>query len=274
METQEKEKTVLSEGVIKGRWKLSYSLVNNNGIAGFSGRMIGPYRDPFTGKQRFLYNANGDRLLGFSIEKVEMDFNPEFNPDDRLAIDWLVGHPEVGVTNDQVRLNKQYLSRKISNPRIKLINLDHQDIRELVEEDFVDKLIGLISLDNGKNALGIEKLRFVLSKLNLSYREEKLINDPTIEKQKLRQRLKTYTRASYEHAKEVGKIMEDLNGAQFVYEIKEMERLKIIKKSNATYMYEGNPLATSYEGLRLYFENQPEFYAELSGKLYEALKSQ
>src|SRR5690606_38936735 len=115
-----------------------------------------------------------------------------------------------------------------SNPRFKLINLDYQDISELEEEDQIDKLVGLISLDSGKNALSLEKLRFILSSLNLNYRDAKYISNPKIEKQKLRQTLKKFVRSSIDNTLKVEAVLEELDKAEVLYNIKEMIRFQII----------------------------------------------
>jgi hypothetical protein len=273
METTEKKKTVMNPSLIKGTWQLTYKLVNDLGPNGFSGRMISSYRDPLTGKERFLMNADGRRLPGYFIENVVQNLNPENNPEHRDAIDWLVGHPAVGIENDQVKLDEKYLSRKDSNPRIKLVNLDHQNVVDIQEEDYIDKLIGAISQDEGPKAMSIEKVRFVLSKLNLEYREERLINNPAVEITKLKKRLKDFARRSYQNAKRVNQILDNLEGAKFEYEIKEMLRLDILTQNNGMYMYSGNPLGVSFESIIKYFNNNPEFYSELTQNLYSQLKS-
>lgn len=274
METQVKEKRILSEGHIKGSWRLTYKLTNNLGPGGFSGRMIGPYRHPVTGENRILFNSAGVQQLGYFCENTTEHFHPEKNPDHLRTVDWLAGHPEVGIENEHCNLPKELLSQKINNPRFKLVNLDHQDVVDLEEEDFIDKLVGLISLDNGKNAIGIDKLRYVLSRLNLEYREVKFVNDPNIEKQKLRKRLKTFVRSSFDNAKAVSKVLDNVEEAKIVFEIKEMIRLNILTVSGSgMYMYQGNPIGISYESLKAHFHNHPEFYAQLTSKLYEELKS-
>ena len=269
-----KETPVLSDGLIKGKWQLTYKLTNELGINGFSGKMLGAYRDPLTAMNRELRKANGLLELGFFLQDVHQILDPERNPDHRLLVDWLVGHPEVGIDNKQCRLPKEWLSHKISNPRFKLINLDHQDVVDLEEEDYIDKLIGIVSLDTGNKAIGIEKLRHVLSRLDLSYRDEKYITDPVIEKKKLRKRLKTFIRSSYDNAKKVSTILDNLQSAKIIFEVKEMLRLGILFNSRGTYMYEGNPIGISYESLIAYFENNPEFYIKLTERLYEELNAE
>lgn len=275
METTEKEqKKILSTGRINGTWQLTYSLINDLGIDGFSGRMLSSYIDPLTGRERFLVNLDGRRELGFWIDKQQMNLFPTNNPWHARVIDWLVGHPEVGIEVAQTELAAQYMSRKSSNPRIKLLNLDHQDIEYLEEEDFVDKLVGTISMDTGQKAISLEKLRWVLAKMNYEYRNAKYINNPKIEKQKLRQTLKKFIRSSYENAQKVDAILEKLEEAKFAYEIKEMLRVAVMTNSGGMFMFQGNPLGTSFESLVAYFNNNPELYADLLGQLAEKQRAE
>lgn len=272
METNQKEKKILPEGLIHGTWQLTYKLTNSLGPAGFSGKMITDYRDPFTGTTRFLTNAEGQRLLGHMINSPVEMYHPDRNPDHMKLVDWLVGHPEVGIQNDQCKVSDRILSRKISNPRITLVNLDHQDVTDLEHDDYIDKLVGVISEDHGKKAIGIDRLRFILSALNLNYREEKYITEPKIEKQKLRKRLKDYVRSSYDNAVKVNGIIDNIEAAKLNFEIKEMLRINLLTQSGGTYMYKGNPIGISFESLRSHFDNNPKFYADLTKELYDRLQ--
>lgn len=272
METKEKELRVMSkEGLIEGIWQLKYKLVNDLGPEGFSGRMIGSYPDSITGKERKLYNVNGQERAGYMIQRQVTNLDSR-NPQHRMEIDWLIGHPEVGVAQEQTKIDDRYYAKKLSNPRITLVNLDHQSVVDLEEEDYIDKLIGKIAQDTGKQAFSRDKLRFILSAVKLEYREERLINKPELEATKLRSRLKGYVRSSYKNAQQVNKILDNIEEAKFIYEIKELTRTGIISISDGMYRYKGNALGISYDSIIGFFNNDPEFYAELSSKLYEALK--
>lgn len=262
----------MEKHLLKGTWKLTYKLINHLGVEGFGGRMISTYADPITGKSRVLKDANGRELPGYFIEKQITIFKPEENPQDRVIVDWLVGHPLVGVNNAHTKLDKKYLDKKNQNPRITIVNLDHEDVVDLQQEDYIDKLVGKISLDNGVNAISREKLRFILSKLGLDYRYEKYRNNKDIEKQKLRKKLKDFVRSSYERAEQVNKILDNLEEAKIVYEIKEMIRLGLISNTGGMFLYEGSPLGISFESIMEKFNNDPEFYGELITTLYKKLR--
>lgn len=274
METKEKKQRNLSEGLIKGVWQLKYKLTNSLGIQGFSGRMIGPYTHPLSGTVQQLILPDSGLQVGFFIGDVIMNFYPEKSKRDEAIVDWLVAHPEVGIENNQTKLNERYLGAKKTNPRITLTNLDHQDMEEIDNEEFIDQIVGRLSLDTGKQAVGLDKLRFLLAKLNLNYRNAKYINDPSVEKKHLRQDIKKFVRKSMDNAKAVEKILDNLENAKFVYEIKEMMRLGFIKKNAGMYMYEGNPLGTSYEGIIDFFNKNEEFYSDITEKLYSFLKNE
>lgn len=269
---QNETKQIVKEGLIKGTWKLTYALVNNLGEQGFSGKLISSYTDPMTSKGRHLFNADGQFLPGYFIEKTVVTFNPELNPWHATLIDWLVGHPEVGIVNAQCQIHKNYLTKKNDNPRIKLVNLDHEDVVELEEEDYIDKVVGILSID-GPKSVTLKKLRFLLSALNLDYRYEKMISIPAKEKIKLRKRVKDYVRSSYANAVKVNGILADLDQAKILYEIKELVRTDILFVSGGMYMYKGNPLGISTESVMNHFSNNPDFYTEITSELYAKLKN-
>lgn len=278
-ETAEKVKvlrTVKNPEVLKGVWRMKYRLTNRMGGGGFSGRNLTTYPDPITGQPRHLYNINGDRTNGFFIEKQVTVFTPDTNPEHRTIVDWLIGHPEVGIQPEQIGIDKdsRIMTKKSSNPRIELLNLDYEEVSDLEDEDYIDKLVGRISLDSGSQSLGIEKLRFILAKLNKPYVELKYVTNAKIEKQKLRKRLKDHIRQSVENAKQVDQILDDLDSAKLEYEIKEMNRHGIVYVANGMYKYEGVPLGTSIDSVVKYFRENPDFYADITTKLYEALKAE
>lgn len=277
MEVQEKRKMkksapLLSEETINGTWKLSYRTTNRLGAAGFTGRFLSSYPDAITGEDRHLEDVNGKWVSGYFIEKIITMFNPSKNKHDRKVVDWLVGHPLVGIEVKQTKLSQQYLDGKEVNPRMVLLNMDYEEVENLEEEDEIDKLIGIISLDKGVQSIGLKKLRWILAALNMNYRDAKYITKPELEKQKLRKALKTYVRSNIESARKVKLMLENLDHAQFKFELKEMISVGVLAISNGMYLYLGNPLGTSEESVKEYFNNNPELYTELTKKLYDALK--
>jgi hypothetical protein len=277
METLDKKETpieLLGDGLIKGIWQLKFKTVNPNGRSGFSVRLLHSYTDPRTGKNVHLIDMNGKVLPGFMITELVMNFNPSQNKMHERIINFLVGHPKVGIQNEQTKLSGEFVSRKENNPRLTLVNLDYQNTVDLDQEDFIDKLIGKISDDTGRYAFSMEKAQFVLSKLGLEYREERLMNDREKASKKLRSRLKKYVRTSYANAKKVSNILDNIDNAKDEYEIKEMVRLQVLSINNGQYMYHGNPLGISMEAVINYLKNNPEFHIELSESLTARQKSE
>ncbi len=275
METAEnKIPRTMNKDLLTGVWKLTYNLTNRMGADGFSGRMLSSYTDPLTGAPRHLYDEHGSMQPGYYIDRVETKFRPEVDRLHQHIVDWLVGHPLVGVEQSHTGLPEQYMNRKDDNPRILLTNLDHEEIIDLEEEDFIDRLVGRIVLDKGVNAIGIESLRFVLSKLNMTYTDSKYMNNPKIEKAKLRHRLKDYARRGVKESTAINRILDNLAEAKYEYEIKEMVRLEILYIANGMYKYESHPIGVATESVIKYFMNNPDFYGECEMKLYQALKAE
>jgi len=275
METTEGIKKIqrtIDKSLLTGMWRLKYVLVNRMGLGGFSGRMLTVYTDPLTGASRWLYDLNGQKQNGYMIEKQVTIFDPENDMQHRNELDWLIGHPDVWVEQDQTKLHDRYMQKKNENSRIKLVNLDHQAIENLDEEDYIDKLVGRIVAEGGKEAIGIKKLRFILAKLNFEYYDAKYITNPAIEKAKLRKRLKDFVRRGMKEANKVQDIIDNLQDAQFEYEIKEMVRHEVLHISNGMYKYESVPIGIATESVIKYFLNNPDFYAEVTKALYDKLR--
>jgi hypothetical protein len=274
-ETVEKvQKTVKSRKDLSGTWRLTYKLTNRMGPAGFSGRNLTNYIDPLTKRERGLYNLDGQLTNGYFIERQTTLFHPDENPVDANILDWLVGHPKVFVEQKHANLDAKYVAAKESNPRITLVNLDYQDVVNLDEEDYIDKLVGKIVLDSGVHAIGIEKLRFILAKLNLQYRDDKYVRNIDVEKPKLRKRLKDFVRRGMEQAKLVNAVLDNLKEAQYEYEIKEMIRLNILLNQGGIFKYEGEILGLNVDSVINYFNNNTDFYSQISQQLYLAIKKE
>ena len=271
---QKKYNYVSSEGKPKGIWKLTYTTINRQGIEGFSGRMITSYRDPVTQTERHLYNAQGEKLIGYFLEKIVVTLNPQESLDEALLVDWLLGNPSVAIEKHQVKLNTKYLQKKEENSQIKLVNLDYEAIEDLEEEDYIDQLVGLVSKDSGPEALTLEALRFILAYLRLKYRDAKYIDQKQIEKKKLRSILKGYIRTSKSNADNFKHVLDHMDKAKFAYELKEMLRLNILEINNGTYMFNDGPIASSEQSLVAHFKHNPDFYVLLTKELSERLRNE
>jgi len=272
-----KEKKIprtMTKDLLSGIWRLKYKLTNRMGPEGFSGRLLSSYTDPLTGASRHLFDEHGSMQPGYFIDRQTTIFNPETNMLDRNVVDWLCGHPLVGVEQSHTGLSDAYINKKDDNPRITLINLDHEELIDLEQEDFIDRLVGRIVMDRGQFAIGLDSLRFILSKLGLAYVEVKHLTNKKIEKQKLRHRLKDYIRRGIKEAKQVVVILDNMAEAKYEYEIKEMIRMELLYIANGMYKYEGNPLGVSTDSVIKYFIQNPDFYAEINKTLLNKLKTE
>lgn len=276
-ETEEKVKllqTVKEKKNLLGDWRLVYKLTNRMGPGGFTVRTIDSYTDPLTGAPRHLYNENGIQLPGYMIEKQTTILTPRTNRQHAHIVDFLLGHPKVFTERAHADLDEKYMNAKVSNPRITLTNLDYQDVSDVIDDDFIDKLVGRIVLDAGPLAIGIEKLRFILAKLNLKYREDKYLIDNNAEKPKLRKRLKDYVRQSKEKAQEVISIIDNIQLAQYEYELKEMIRTGLVTNQGGVHRYKDVSIGITVESVSEYFSNNVDFYSELASELYKKLKAE
>lgn len=254
---------------IEGRYRLLYKVGNSQGAAAFGGYHLPVYPNPFTGQKTFLKNADGKPLNGYMIDRTAKVYHPDDDINIKYLISWLICHPEVrleGIKN----VDETILKKKITSTKITLICMDGNEMDKFEEEDYIDKLIGVLSLDLGTNAVSLAKLRHVLAYLDMTYREPRF--EGKAEKSALRSRLKTFVRGSYENAKSVNNALENIDLAQSIYEFKEMVRTKVIEMENGVYKYNKAPLGTAFDTVNVFFQNHPEVKAEVQSKLYNIIK--
>ncbi len=264
----EQEKKVWHSVNITGNWKLDYRVDNNMGPTAFGGKHIGIYQNPFNMTKTYLKGVNGEALSGYIINKITQRLYPDKNPDEYNLISWLICHPEIvikGVKN----LDQQILDSKTGN-KITLTCLDYVEIQEIDKEDFIDRINGRLSLDGGPKAIGLEKIRYVLAQLGLSYMEARF--EGKGEKKFLRSKLKTFVRKSYANAKRADKAINDIQGSKDYFEFKEMIRLKILVLSNGLYKFNETPIGATYDSVRVFYENHPEVEMETTKQLYALIK--
>lgn len=266
-------RTLADKTKLQGRWSLNFKLVNSEGSRAFTIVALSSYTDPLTKKTRHLFDVDGQFKTHLAITKQKTIFKPDENENDKIVLDWLIGHPEIGINNNHVSISDKYIQKKNPNPRFILTNLDHVVVVEMEEEDYIDNLIGRIVRETGPNQVDLETLRFVLSYLNKPHSDAKHMRNREKEKQVLRKSLKDYVRSSYSNAKKVNKILNNLGQAKFLYEIKEMVDNEILNIHSGMYKTsEGMPIGTSTESVIKYFSNNIDVYSSLSKELYEALK--
>lgn len=271
--SQQEPVIVDNEKVFTGLWRLTYTLVNERGIEGFSGKFISTYPDAITGRDRILFDLNKQPQAGFFIDKVSMLFDPSNNRMHALILDWLIGHPEVGVEGAE-GLQNVYYQNKESNPRLKLVSLDWQRTNDIDNEDIIDRVIGKILSDNPKKAITLKKARFILAELGETYYEESLISVPSKEKKHLINRIKKYAKQGTTNAKKVSRIIDDLAYAQAKFEIRELMRLGIVVFEHGSYRFNLTPIGIDIQSAMNWFSQNSDVYSSLQEKLYETLRSE
>jgi len=251
---------------LRGVWELTYKVKNSQGPKAFGQYVLGTYDHPVSLLKCPLLNVQRKVQTGFWITNVVMRLTPEKNRNKLIELDWLLSHPEVTL-DDYTGLDQAIIDAKRKNSQIKLVCLDRLEMDSLDEEDYIDKLVGVISLDLGKNSLGIERLRGVLAYLGMSYREERYAANKATEKKALRSKLKTYCRKSIANAKRIEKAIDSPDACRYVWEAKEMLRFQIVSMMNGMYTYAGVNIGTSFQGLIDWFHQNPDHYAEAQKKL-------
>lgn len=278
--TEEKKDFVNKEAMkkgqidIKGKWRLTYKVSNSMGAAAFGSQTIPPYRGA-NGKVVYPLNVEGDPIGFLFIEQIVTDFNPDApgaaGIKARYDIEWLLNHPEIKIQG--LTIPEQLLQFKKNNTPWTLISLDHQEMNEVEEEDFIDKLIGKLSLDSGTNAVSLKNIRYIMAELNLQYRDIRGVSSAKVEKNLLRAVLKRYVRAKLENAKQVYKILDNLDSAENTFNIKEMIRFKIIVEGPGYYKYKETSIGVSLAGILAYWEKYPDIKVsmvkELESKISE-----
>lgn len=253
---------------IKGRYRLLYKVTNSQGI--FGGFHLPVYANPFTKQKTFLKNADGLALNGHLIDRPSKMLDPDLDPNIKYLVSWLICHPQVRLEGfPKEDIDEKILSTKKGNTKVKLVCMDHQESAKFEQEDFQDKLIGILSLDLGKNMISLAKSRYLLAYLNMPYRDPRFADSEISERRALRSKLKTHVRASYENAVMVQEAIDNLEEAQRIYEFKELVRLKILNLVNGLYKFQNATLGTSYDSVNAFFENHPEVRAEALSILYK-----
>jgi hypothetical protein len=268
MEAIQQEQKTWHSVAINGKWKLDYKVSNPMGPTAFGGKHLSAYPNPFTRQKTYLKGVNGEPLSGLMIDKITRKLFPDNNPEDLNLIHWLLCHPEVKIKGVK-DLDQKIIDSKGST-KITLTCLDYVEMNEIDEEDFVDRINGRLSLDGGKESIGLEKIRYVLARLGQSYREVRF--EGAAEKKFLRSKLKSYVRKSYDNAKNVEKAINDLENSKDYFEFKEMVKHGILVLNNGLYKYNDTPLGGSFDAVKLSFTNSPEVKMELTRQLYLIIK--
>lgn len=252
---------------ISGEWELLYKTTNQMGPQAFGGKHLGVFENPFTKEPTYLKGPGGQPKSGYMIDKVHKKLFPDNDPTVKNLISWMICHPEVTVQGIK-DLHPTILASKTPG-KVFLICKDYVEMNEIEEEDFIDRLNGQISLDGGKNAIGLEKLRYILAAVGQSYMEPRFSG--VQEKKFLRKKLKTFVRSSYDNAKKVAKAINDIEYSKDYFEFKEMVRNKIVIYSNGLYKFNDVPLGADYPQVQAFFERHEDVKLECVKQLYQII---
>ncbi len=254
-----------AETEVSGKWILTRNLTNTLGVEGFSSALISNYPDPFVpGVTRGLMSSNGAMLLGYTMTTPKVVLSPDTKFDDRYAVNFLLGHPEVQV--DGIDLVPEARSRKSSNPIYKLVAVDKQHFQKIDDDDIIDRVIAKIIVQ-GPQALSLEKIRGIMATLNLNYINRRYHNDKSSEKKILVSNLKIFVRQSVENAKRVEDVIKDIAQVEHILLIKEMMRFDMLIYTYGSYKYKNEAIAIDIDGVIKYFVNNPDLYAFIKNEV-------
>lgn len=255
---------------LTGRWKMIYTPENVLKDA-FGVKLLPPYRNPFTKELIFPLDENNVPMLGFAVDQLVSYFNPD--KDDNLehynAIAFLIGHPEVNLPG--VPIDEKFASQKQDNCKITLVSIDFADQEEMQDQEIIDLMLGRLSFETGKLAIGLEKIEWVLAKLNLPFRDKRYINDKGQLKRQLRKVLKNHIRGSAEKASEVETILDNLEDAKKHWVVLSCIDLDLFTFSAGTFKHQNHPIGFNVESCVDYLKMNSEHYAMLQTELYKEL---
>lgn len=278
MEEKSATQVAAQQGALKdiqGKWVLKYSPSNTQGPDAFGGITLTPYENPLTGELVHLRAPGKNKVLQwFIVSKIRMEFEPTKNIRDRYFIEWALLNPEITIEGYD-DLPEVWKNAKNSNNRLKLVALDYQETKDILDEDYIDKLVGVLSQDSGTQAISYEKLQYILAELNVSYKDVRDISAGNRKMQKLflRNKLKRIAKSSLKNAQQIYAIIDNIDNARVTYEIKEMIAHNILVESNGMFKYEGVPLGISVEGIKAKWAENPDLRIQMIQEVEKKLRA-
>jgi hypothetical protein len=254
---------------VTGKWRLLYKVMNTQGPEAFGGFHLPVYPNPFTGEKTYLKNVDGGAKNGYLMDKLVINLNPDEDKNVFYLVHWLICHPDVRVKGVP-KLDPTIIKKTKDNTQITLTCLDYVEIEEIEKEDFIDQVVGRISLNNGNKALGLEKVRHIMASLKLQYHDPR--HTGMTEKKILRSKLKNYIRSSYENAQRVHNAIKNLEEAKEHYLFKEMIRHRVLILSNGMYKYNNAPVGTNFDTVLRFWSDHPEVKTSVLEELAPYLK--
>ncbi len=261
--------------LLNGKWKLTYNIQNALKADGFGGMLLEPYQDPFTRKTIYPLDVNNNSMqIGFFVDSIvnylmpdQIENNAHYN-----LVMFMLGHPNVRVEN--IPINSTFGKSKKSNPEFVLVNLDYAKDEEISNQEVIDRVIGLLSLDSGVNALSATRLQYVLAQLNEAFIDRRYITNPSKLKTVLRTRVKDFVRKSVANANKVQGIIDNIDQAKRTYLVKYLINLNIIEFASGSFRLEGRSLGHSDQAVVTFIEQHPEIQAKFEQLLSDHLKQE
>lgn len=260
---------VLDSRQLSGRWKLEYLITNTLGANGFGSVSLEPYMHPETRLWQYPM-VDGQPKVIVEITAKETIYDPDNNPNHKSLINWMLNHPRVKI--DGMKMDSNIQKNKKANSKFKLYNVDLQDFEEFQDENIIDKMVGLLTLETGVNAIGKEKLKYISAKLNLPFRDRRVITNPKAEKLILQNKIKNFVKKSKENALLVNDIVNNLEDAKKHYCIKELIESGDIAITNGMLKYKHFVLGMNIDSAAHFLEQNAECWLEIQGKVSEKLK--
>jgi len=278
METLErKNKTVggkheyVENGVIdlkqlRGRWKLYYEITNTLGPHGFGSVTLDPYIHPKTRLWQYPVVDNSPKVI-VEITAAETVYDPDTNPNHRSLVNWMLNHPRV--MTDGVDLDKEVLQTKEANSKFRLVNVDLQDFSEFEENNIIDQMVGRLTLTSGDMEITTKKLKYILAKLNMPFKDRRIVSNPKSERLILQNKLKSFVKKGVKEANAVKEIIENLEDARKHYYVKAMIDAGEIKVKNGMLRFKNYSLGVNIDSAVLYFENNTKEWSELQAAVHK-----
>lgn len=263
------ENGVLDENQLVGRWKLMYEITNSLKTHGFGSVTLEPYMHPQT--RNWCYPVvDGQPKIMIEITAAETVYDPDTNFNHRSIVNWMLNHPDVRI--DGMKLDEKIMLAKNENSKFRLFNVDRRDLTEFEEENVIDEMVGRLTLTSGPHAIGLQKIRWVLAKLNEPWQDRRIMANPKAEKLILQNKLKSYVKKSKDNAVQVRGILDNLEDAKKNYCIKLLINNGDIKVVNGMLKYKSFVLGMNVDSAVHYLEQDQETYLDIQDKAGEILK--
>lgn len=262
---------VIDLNQLVGKWKLTYNISNTLKAVGFGSVTLEPYMHPISRKWQYPMVDNQPKVI-VEITAAETIYNPDEKLNDKSMVNWMLNHPRVMV--DGVTLDPKIMASKEANSKFRLYNVDMRDVSEYEEENEIDAMVGRLTLNTGDKAVGLEKLRWILAKLNMPFKDRRIMVNPKAEKLILRNKLKSHVKKSTKNAKEVKMILNNLEDAKKHFCIKILVESGDITIANGMLKYKAAVLGLNVDSAVSHLEQDANVWLEIQDLVGKIMKKE